>query len=249
VKTSALQLVVYCALLGSVACGGGSRSGPGTQTETSGTSSHPPTGGSAGTTSSGSESSSAGESSVPTTSFGDSGSGTSGSSTAADSPTVTLDTSSGSIVLVLDEVAAPITTANFLAYVESGFYDGTDRKGATIFHRVIPGFVIQGGGLTESLDAKVTMDPIAHEYENGLTNLRGTISMARTNHPDSATSQFFINLEDNDSLDDPPGYTVFGAVVEGMEVVDAIAAVETTSMPPYDDVPVEPILITSATVD
>jgi cyclophilin family peptidyl-prolyl cis-trans isomerase len=146
-------------------------------------------------------------------------------------------------------VAAPITTANFLAYVESGFYDGTDRKGATIFHRVIPGFVIQGGGLTESLDAKVTMDPIAHEYENGLTNLRGTISMARTNHPDSATSQFFINLEDNDSLDDPPGYTVFGAVVEGMEVVDAIAAVETTSMPPYDDVPVEPILITSATVD
>jgi peptidyl-prolyl cis-trans isomerase A (cyclophilin A) len=120
--------------------------------------------------------------------------------------------------------------------------------GATTFHRVIPGFVIQGGGLTETLQTKATMAPIVNEFGNGLLNARGTISMARTTDPDSATSQFFINLVDNGGLDVPPGYAVFGEVVEGMEVVDAIAAVPTTTMGPYEDVPVDPISVTSAMV-
>jgi cyclophilin family peptidyl-prolyl cis-trans isomerase len=179
----------------------------------------------------------------------------SGSSTAAESSTgggdgtlVTLETTLGDIVIQLDPAAAPITSENFLAYVESGFYDGTDGDGATIFHRVIPGFVIQGGGLREDMSSKPTMPPIVNEFGNGLTNVRGAISMARTNDPDSATSQFFINVVDNANLDVPPGYAVFGMVVAGMDVVDAIVAVPTTSMGPYDDVPVEPIPILSATV-
>ena len=167
---------------------------------------------------------------------------------AAGTGNVVMETSLGTIVIDLDEEAAPITSANFIAYVEAGFYDGTDGMGATTFHRVVPGFVIQGGGLTETLVTKPTMPPIANESSNGLSNLRGTLSMARTNDPDSATSQFFVNLVDNGFLDDPPGYAVFGEVVEGMDVVDAIAAVETADMGMYQDVPVVPVIILSATV-
>ncbi|HET6584527.1 MAG TPA: peptidylprolyl isomerase [Nannocystaceae bacterium] len=114
-------------------------------------------------------------------------------------------------------------------------------------HRVVPGFVIQGGGLTEALATKATMPAIVNESGNGLTNVRGAISMARTMDPDSATSQFFVNLVDNPSLDEPPGYAVFGAVVEGIEVVDAMAEVATQSVGQYDDVPVEPIVVLSVT--
>ncbi|MCA9651519.1 MAG: peptidyl-prolyl cis-trans isomerase [Myxococcales bacterium] len=170
------------------------------------------------------------------------------SSGAAGPPQVVMETNLGTIVIELDEELAPITTANFLAYVNVGFYDGSDGLGATTFHRVVPGFVIQGGGLTEDLSTKATMPPIVNESSNGLSNLRGTLSMARTMDPDSATSQFFINLVDNTGLDTPPGYAVFGQVVEGIEVVDAIAAVPTTTMGPYMDVPVDPVIITSATV-
>lgn len=158
---------------------------------------------------------------------------------------VRFQTTLGDIVLELDPVLAPVTAANFFSYVEEGFYDGEDGMGATIFHRVIPGFVIQGGGLTPRLSQKSTMPAIVNEFGNGLLNLRGTISMARTNDPNSATSQFFINLVDNDGLDDPPGYAVFGAVTEGLEVVDAIAAVETNDA----DVPLEPVIIMSATLE
>lgn len=184
-----------------------------------------------------------------TTMPGDSGSETTAASTTGGGATqVVFDTTLGTIVIELDETLAPITSANFIAYVEAGFYDGSDGMGATTFHRVIPGFVIQGGGLTDTLQTKATMPPIVNEFGNGLTNLRGTISMARTTDPDSATSQFFINLVDNAGLDTPPGYAVFGEVVEGMDVVDAIAAVPTTTMGPYDDVPVDAISVTSATV-
>jgi len=163
---------------------------------------------------------------------------------------VQLETTLGDIVIELDEVAAPITTANFLAYVDSGFYDGADGMGPTIFHRIVPGFVIQGGGLTEDLDGKPTMPAIVNEADNGLSNLRGTLAMARTSDPNSATSQFFVNLVDNTFLDQTPrdaGYAVFGEVVEGMEVVDMIAAVETTTVGQFEGVPVEPIVIISAT--
>ncbi len=170
-----------------------------------------------------------------------------GSTTGDDSNLVQFETTLGTIVFELDPVAAPITSENFLAYVDSGFFDGSDGMGSTIFHRVIPGFVIQGGGLTEELDTKATMPPIVNESGNGLTNVRGSISMARTMDPNSATSQFFVNLVDNPGLDDGDGYAVFGAVVEGMDVVDAIAEVETASMGPYDDVPVEPIVVTAVT--
>jgi cyclophilin family peptidyl-prolyl cis-trans isomerase len=171
-----------------------------------------------------------------------------GDSTGGAAGLVTLETTLGDIVIELDETAAPITTANFLAYVESGFYDGTDGLEPTVFHRVIPGFVIQGGGLDESLMGKATMPPIVNESGNGLTNQRGFLSMARTADPDSATSQFFINVVDNGFLDDPPGYAVFGEVVEGMDVVDMIVAVPTQTVGPYDDVPIDPIVILSATV-
>ncbi len=172
-----------------------------------------------------------------------------GSTTAAGPPTVVMETTLGTIVIEMAPDDAPITVENFLAYANAGFFDGTDGLGATIVHRVIPGFVIQAGGLTETLQQKATMPPIMNEFGNGLLNVRGSISMARTNNPDSATSQFFINLVDNDGLDDPPGYAVFGRVIEGMDVVDTIAGVPTTTMPPYDDVPVDPVNILSATVE
>ena len=157
---------------------------------------------------------------------------------------VKLQTSMGDIVIELDEKAAPITTKNFLRYVEEGFYDGT------IFHRVISDFMIQGGGFTAELARKETHAPIANEASNGLKNERGTIAMARTPDPDSATAQFFINHKDNAGLDytgpGNPGYAVFGRTVEGMDVVDAIAAVKTTVRNGMPNVPVEPVVIKSA---
>jgi cyclophilin family peptidyl-prolyl cis-trans isomerase len=163
-----------------------------------------------------------------------------------DSNIVKLETSMGDIVVELDRQAAPVTTANFLEYTAEGFYDGT------IFHRVIQGFMIQGGGFTTKLEKKKTQDPIINEAKNGLSNVRGTIAMARTNDPNSATSQFFINHVDNTPLDyandQSPGYAVFGKVIEGMDVVDAIAVVKTTTRSGMDDVPVEPIQIKSASI-
>ena len=159
---------------------------------------------------------------------------------------VKLQTSMGNIVIELNEQAAPVTVKNFLGYVQSGFYDGT------IFHRVIPGFMIQGGGFTPKMIRKKTLDPIINEAKNGLSNKRGTIAMARTNNPNSATSQFFINHRDNDFLnymdDNQPGYAVFGKVIEGMDVVDAIASVKTTTRDGMENVPVEPVEIVSAKI-
>jgi cyclophilin family peptidyl-prolyl cis-trans isomerase len=163
------------------------------------------------------------------------------------SPRVALETSKGRIVIELYPDQAPKTVENFLGYVESGFFDDT------IFHRVIKNFMIQGGGFTADLARKETRPPIVNEAATGLPNERGTISMARTNDPNSATSQFFINQADNrQSLDyrDPrnPGYAAFGRVIEGMDVVDAIAAVQTGRQKGFDDVPVEPVVIEKATV-
>ncbi len=159
---------------------------------------------------------------------------------------VKLETSMGNIVIELNEQAAPVTVKNFLGYVEESFFDGT------IFHRVIPGFMIQGGGFTTEMEQKETREPIINEAANGLKNDRGTIAMARTNDPNSATCQFFINHRDNGSLNyvenGNPGYTVFGKVSEGMDVVDAIASVVTTTRKGYNDVPVEPVVIKSARV-
>ena len=159
---------------------------------------------------------------------------------------VKLETSTGDMVIELNERAAPVTVKNFLGYVEEGFYNGT------IFHRVIPGFMAQGGGFTKKMVQKQTRDPIVNEADNGLKNERGTIAMARTGDPDSATAQFFINHKDNDFLDyvenGNPGYAVFGKVTEGMDVVDEIAAVETTARAGMQDVPVEPVVIESARV-
>jgi cyclophilin family peptidyl-prolyl cis-trans isomerase len=152
----------------------------------------------------------------------------------------------GDITIELDEEKAPLTTANFLKYVKEGFYDGT------IFHRVISKFMIQGGGMTADMGQKVTSAPIKNEGSNGLKNNRGTIAMARTNNPDSATSQFFINLVDNNFLNYAgaarPGYAVFGKVIEGMDVVDKIGAVKTTTKMDAGDVPVEPVVILSAKI-
>ncbi len=165
---------------------------------------------------------------------------------AADPPRVALDTSKGRIVLELFPDKAPISVENFLAYADSGYYDGT------IFHRVIAGFMIQGGGFTPDMKMKPGRGPIRNEADNGLRNERGTIAMARTSDPHSASSQFFINTVDNDFLNhkrkDPRGwgYAVFGRVVEGMEVVDAISAVQTGIHGMYQDVPVEPVLIKRA---
>ncbi|WP_018911712.1 peptidylprolyl isomerase [Thiomonas sp. FB-6] len=163
---------------------------------------------------------------------------------AAKPPRVQLVTSQGTIVVQLDPQRAPATVANFLRYVNKGFYAGT------VFHRVIPGFMIQGGGFTEQLQQKPTDAPIPLESRNGLRNLRGTIAMARTNDPNSATSQFFINLVDNSSLDYPQpdgnGYAVFGQVVSGMDVVDRIAAVPTHDVGPMQNVPVKPVVLESA---
>jgi cyclophilin family peptidyl-prolyl cis-trans isomerase len=165
---------------------------------------------------------------------------------------VKLQTSMGDIVIELDRQAAPITVKNFLGYVEAGFYDGT------IFHRVIQGFMIQGGGLTAQMIQKKTRYPIVNEAEHALSNKRGTISMARGPEANSATCQFFINHRDNDFLDyideSKPGYAAFGKVTEGMDVVDAIAAVKTTNRlnettrQMMENVPVKPVIILSAKV-
>jgi len=163
-----------------------------------------------------------------------------------DSKKVKLQTTMGDMVIELDEEAAPVTTKNFLQYAEDGFYDGT------IFHRVIPDFMIQGGGFTEEMVQKETRAPIANEAGNGLKNERGTVAMARTSEPDSATAQFFVNHTNNDFLNyidnGNPGYAVFGKVVEGMETVDKIATVNTTSQKGMGDVPVETVVIKAATV-
>ncbi len=163
-------------------------------------------------------------------------------------PVVILKTSLGEIDIQLDPKNAPKTTANFLAYVKKGFYDGT------IFHRIIPGFVVQGGGFTPDMSEKPTDPPIKNEASNGLHNLRGTISMARTNDPDSATSQFFLNLVDNSSKLDPggvspDGYAVFGKITKGLDVIDKMAAVPTGSVGPFQDVPTTPVTLISATIE
>jgi cyclophilin family peptidyl-prolyl cis-trans isomerase len=163
----------------------------------------------------------------------------------AKSPLVIMKTSMGVIKIELDEAKAPITVKNFLAYVDEGFYDGT------IFHRVIDGFMIQGGGFTADMTQKPTKPAIKNEAGNGLKNLRGTIAMARTSVVDSATAQFFINVVDNDFLDhqnETPqgfGYAVFGKVIEGMEVVDKIKKAATTTKQGMRDVPVETVIIES----
>jgi len=160
-------------------------------------------------------------------------------------PRVKLQTTLGDIVIELNLKAAPVTVENFLLYVNEGYYDGL------IFHRVIPNFMIQGGGLSADMQQKTTKPPIINEAANELKNDRGTIAMARTADPDSATSQFFINVVDNEPLNyssNPPGYTVFGKVAEGMDIVDNIAAVETTTVEPYKNVPVVPVVIQKAAV-
>lgn len=163
---------------------------------------------------------------------------------AAAQPKVEFTTTMGNFVVQLDPARAPKTVANFLDYVKSGFYKGT------IFHRVIPGFMVQGGGFTADMKQKPTRAPIALESRNGLRNLRGTIAMARTSDPNSATSQFFVNVADNASLDYPKpdgyGYAVFGKVVSGMDVIDKIVAVPTKNDGPFQNVPVKPIVIESA---
>ena len=156
---------------------------------------------------------------------------------------VVLQTSKGAIELELYPDKAPVTVANFLKYVDSGYYDGV------IFHRVIPDFMIQAGGYDAKMKPRAPNAAIVNESKNGLPNVTGSISMARLNAPDSATGQFFINVADNAELDyraGRPGYTVFGKVTSGMDVVGAIAAVKTGSAGGMDDVPVEPVVIVSA---
>ena len=161
---------------------------------------------------------------------------------------VEMHTSKGLITLELDAEKAPVTVANFIEYVKSGHFDGT------IFHRVIPGFVIQGGGLESGMKEKPTQAPIENEADNGLKNVTGSICMARTNDPHSATSQFFINLKDNQFLDHSEkspqgwGYAVFGQVTDGMDVVEAIAAVQTGNAGGHQDVPVEDIVVEKVTI-
>lgn len=155
-------------------------------------------------------------------------------------PVVVMTTSAGVIELELMPEQAPLTVANFLRYVDSGFF--TD----TIFHRVIDNFMIQGGGFSADLERKDTLPPVRNESANGLPNMRGTIAMARTNDPDSATSQFFINLKNNDFLNAKgprPGYVVFGKVINGMDIITQIGHVQTGRQGPYSDVPVKPIVI------
>ncbi len=159
---------------------------------------------------------------------------------------VILNTSKGAIEIELDTEKAPISSENFLAYVDAGHYDGT------IFHRVIPGFMVQGGGFDTEMVQKKTLDPIENEASNGLKNVKGTVAMARTNVVNSATSQFFINVVDNAFLNhtspDPRGfgYAVFGRVTKGMDVVEKILAVPTSTQGPHQNVPSEPVLIESA---
>jgi len=156
-------------------------------------------------------------------------------------PVVVIETSMGDITVELDAEKAPITTKNFLDYVDDKFYDGL------IFHRVIPRFMIQGGGLDEQMNEKRQgrRAPIRNESGNGLTNVKGTIAMARTSDPNSATSQFFINHKDNPFLDEGAGYAVFGKVTDGMDVVDKIANVQTTTRRGMQDVPAEAVIIKS----
>jgi cyclophilin family peptidyl-prolyl cis-trans isomerase len=165
---------------------------------------------------------------------------------------VQLETSLGNILIELDAEKAPVTVENFLKYVSEGFFDGKDNQSPTIFHRVIPGFMVQGGGFTPKMTQKETHDQIKIESDNGLKNNRGTLAMARTNDPNSATSQFFINVADNSFLNHKgpsnPGYAVFGHVAEGMEIVDKIVAVKTKTFGPYENVPIEPVTILSAQV-
>ena len=157
---------------------------------------------------------------------------------------IRLKTSLGDVTLELDDAAAPKTCANFEQYVSDGFYDGT------IFHRVIDGFMIQGGGFMPDMMQKATREPIENEAKNGLSNLAGTIAMARTMQPHSATAQFFINVSDNRFLDHPGqdgwGYCVFGKVVDGMDVVERIRKVATTNRAGHQDVPQEPVVIEKA---
>lgn len=161
-------------------------------------------------------------------------------------PTVEMQTSMGAIVIELDAEKAPLTVKNFLQYANDGFYNGT------IFHRVIEGFMIQGGGFTKDMGEKPTGAQIPNEARNGLKNQRGTIAMARRAEPHSATAQFFINHKDNDALDYPSrdgwGYAVFGKVTQGLDVVDKIAKVRTGNRGMFQDVPVEPVVIQSVKV-
>lgn len=163
-----------------------------------------------------------------------------------EAPVIELHTGKGLIVVELNSEKAPVTAANFQQYVEEGFYDGT------IFHRVIPNFMIQGGGMTPDMKEKETRAAIRNEADNGLPNVKYSVAMARTNDPHSATAQFFINTKDNDFLNHQApsgqgwGYCVFGKVIEGQEVVEAIAKERTASKGWHDDVPVEPVIIEKA---
>jgi cyclophilin family peptidyl-prolyl cis-trans isomerase len=159
---------------------------------------------------------------------------------------ITIKTSHGDITVELFEEQAPISSENFRRYANDGHFDGT------IFHRVIPNFMIQGGGMDESMNGKPTRDPIKNEAKNGESNLRGTLAMARTGVVDSATSQFFINLKDNDFLNNSArdfGYAVFGRVSDGMDVVDTIAAVPTGNRDGHQDVPLDAVTILEVTID
>ena len=163
-----------------------------------------------------------------------------GEETSQPNPIVVVKTSDGSFTLRLFRDKSPIAVENFLGYVDEGFYNGT------IFHRVIPDFMVQGGGFLPDMTEKETREPIVNESRNRLHNTRGTVAMARTNNPDSATSQFFINVRNNMQLDWAPGrdgYTVFGEVIEGMKVVDYIVTTPTGKAGPYSDVPLEPVTI------
>ena len=153
---------------------------------------------------------------------------------------IRFETTLGDFTIELFEKEAPLSVANFLKYVDDGFFDGT------IFHRIVPGFVIQGGGFTENLTQKRTQPPVKNEADNGVKNARGSLSMARTNDINSASSQFFVNLKDNDFLDHSHanfGYAVFAKVADGMDVVDKIAKVETGRRRGFDDVPVEAVVM------
>jgi cyclophilin family peptidyl-prolyl cis-trans isomerase len=159
---------------------------------------------------------------------------------------ITIQTNHGDIKIELFEEKAPISSENFRQYVSDGHFDGT------VFHRVIPNFMIQGGGMDAEMQSKPTRDPIKNEAQNGEQNVRGTLAMARTGVVDSATSQFFINLRDNDFLnhgDRDFGYAVFGRVTDGMDVVDAIAGVATGSVRGHQDVPLDTVTITQVTID
>lgn len=163
--------------------------------------------------------------------------------------TVTMETNKGVITLELDREKAPATVENFVTYAEAGHYDGT------VFHRVIPGFMIQGGGFDGDMKQKATNPPIKIEADNGLKNTRGTVAMARTSDPDSATSQFFINVADNGFLDHKSpttqgwGYAVFGRVTDGMDVVESIEAVKTGNSGGHQNVPVEDVIIQKVTIE